>query len=745
MKEKILQLLADTMFNQRTLDELSTYLEQDAPNDYQDLMKIMKDLETHGEIIRDNSKRYYLPNQKSTVVGIISINKNGYGFVDIGKDKEDIYVHHNNLKDAFHNDTVLIEVLSNASGSHEEGKVIEIVKRSQAIIVGEVKKGKRDCYVQADNVKFDKKIFVDNAHLHGAMPGHKVVVEIKVYKPILKGNITKIIGHKSDPGVDILSIVNEHDVPVEFPKKVFEQLDSIPNTISDRDLEGRVDLRHETIVTIDGDDAKDLDDAISIKKKSNGNYYLGVHIADVSHYVTEGSALDKEAVDRGTSIYLVDRVIPMLPHKLSNGICSLNPQVDRLTISCFMEITPDGEVINHDIQETVIHSTERMTYNNVNKILDGDKDLTKRYAHVKDMFFVMQEISHSLRRKRDGRGAIDFDVKEGKVIVDEAGKPTDVILRERGEAERIIEDFMLTANETVAMHFKWLDVPFIYRIHENPKEKKLLQFSKLAKTLGYTIKGSLENVFPGDLSAIIEASKGTEEHTIIATLLLRCMQKARYDEQCLGHFGLANEYYTHFTSPIRRYPDLLVHRLIRKYVFEKQMDDETIAHYQKLNPELAEKSSHNERRAITIEREVDDMKMAEYMEQHVGDEFEGIINSMTNFGFFVELENTIDGLVHVTDLTDDFYFFDEINLQYIGQRTGRRFKMSDRVKVRVKAASKVQRTIDFEIVDIKANKKTEKTVIIKEHKGRKTKKSTRYNNAKKNDKGHHSRKRKTKE
>lgn len=744
MKERVLKLLSDPMFNKRTMDELATYIHQDSKEGYQELIKTLNDLESSHEILRDGQKRYYLTNQKPTVVGPISINKNGYGFVNVGEDKEDIYVHRDNLKDAFHSDTVLIEILPSLRGNHEEGRVLKIVERGQTTMVGEVKKGKRDFYVQADNSKFDQKIFVDAAHLHGAMEGHKVVVEIKVYKPLLKGNITKIIGHKLDPGVDILSVVNEHEAPIEFPKEVYQQIDSIPDEVQEKDLEGRLDLRQEVIVTIDGDDAKDLDDAISLKKLDNGNYYLGVHIADVSYYVTEGSALDKEAVARGTSIYLVDRVIPMLPHKLSNGICSLNPQVDRLTISCFMEVTATGEVINHDIQPSVVHSTQRMTYHDVNEILNGNEEVTKKYDSIKDLFYLMEELAKVLRVKRDTRGSIDFDVKEAKVLVDTKGQPVDVVLRERGESDRIIEEFMLLANETVATHFKWLDVPFIYRVHEHPKQKNLLQFSKVAKTLGYTIKGSLENVYPGDLSAIIEASKGTEEHTVIATLLLRCMQKARYDEQCLGHFGLADDYYTHFTSPIRRYPDLLVHRLIRTYLFEKKIDNETIQHYQQLIPILAEQTSNYERRAITIERDVDDMKMAEYMEQHVGEEFDGIINSMTNFGFFVELENTIDGLVHITDLTDDYYYFDEAHLRYIGQRTGRRFKMSDLVKVRVKSASKADKSVDFEIVGIKANKKTTKTVIIKEHKGRNSKRKSRFGDPKNNRQNNRSKKRKPK-
>ena len=455
-----------------------------------------------------------------------------------------------------------------------------------------------------------------------------------------------------------------------------------------------------------------MDDGISLKKLANGNYYLGVHIADVSYYVKEGSPLDKEAFLRGTSIYLADRVIPMLPHKLSNGICSLNPKVDRFTISCFMEVNQKGEVVDHEIVPAIINSTERMTYTNVNKILDGDQALQLEYSHVKDMFFLMQELASILQEKKAKRGAIDFDVKEAKVVVNGKGETVDVVLRNRGASDRIIEEFMLLANETVAKHFKWLELPFIYRVHEQPKTKKLMQFSSIAKVMGYSIKGSLEHIYPNELSSIIEASKDTPEHTIISTLLLRCMQKARYDEQCLGHFGLADEFYTHFTSPIRRYPDLIVHRLIRKYLFEKCIDDQTIRHYQEIMPEIALQSSNREREAIDIEREVDDMKIAEYMEKHIGEEFEGIISSITNFGFFVELDNTIDGLVHVSDLVDDFYFFDEKNLRYVGQRTGKVFKMSDRVKVKVSSASKVDKAVDFEIVGMKSNKKTRKTVII---------------------------------
>lgn len=719
MKDEILELLNDENYLERSIDLIAKRLNCTSSDKFVKLIKEMNELEEAGLVVRNKYNHYYLPNQFGMLLGTLSINKKGFGFVAIEGQEKDVFIGSSDLKDAFNKDTVLIELNKYSDPERPEGRVIRVVKRGQTKLVGEIKKGKRDYYVAVDDPKFDKPIYVDHAHLHGAVPGHKVQVEIKTYKPILKGNVVKILGHRNDPGVDILSIVYEHDAPVEFCKAVFEQIEDIPDSLDGVDKEGRVDLRNEVVVTIDGDDAKDLDDGISLKKLANGNYYLGVHIADVSYYVTEGSPLDKEAYERGTSIYLADRVIPMLPHKLSNGICSLNPHVDRFTISCFMEVDPHGEVVAHDIVPGLINSTERMTYTNVNKILDGDQALQLEYSHVQDLFFLMQELAEILQVKKANRGAIDFDVKEAKVLVNSAGETVDVVLRERGASDRIIEEFMLLANETVAEHFKWMDLPFIYRVHEAPKTKKLMQFSGIARTMGYTIKGSLENIYPNELSSIIEASKGTPEHTIIATLLLRCMQKARYDEQCLGHYGLADEYYTHFTSPIRRYPDLIVHRLIRRYLFEKRMDNRTIKHYQSLMGEIAMQVSSREREAIDIEREVDDMKIAEYMEKHIGEEFEGIISSVTNFGFFVELDNTIDGLVHVTDLSDDFYFFDEKNLRYIGQRTGKVFKMSDTVKVRVSSASKKEKSVDFEIVGMKSNKRPRKTVIINKRKDNK--------------------------
>lgn len=712
MKNQILEVLKDEHFKKRKINELADYLNQSETEDYISFIKLMNSMENEGLVIRNSSNEYYLLEQLNYFTGVIEINKKGFAFVKVDEDRE-FYIHESHLKDALDQDTVLIEKIP-SKGQREEGKIIRVLKRGKLRYVGEVKKGKRDYIIDVDDTKFKKPIYIDHAHMHGAVVGHKVVVEIKTFKPQIKGNIVKIIGHRNDPGIDVLSVVHAHDAHVEFPQEVYQQIEQIPDSIDPTDIKNRVDLRNETIVTIDGDDAKDLDDAISLKKLDNGNYQLGVHIADVSYYVTEGSPLDKEAIQRGTSIYLVDRVIPMLPHKLSNGICSLNEHTDRYTISCIMEIDNQGKVVNHEILPTIIHSSHRMTYHNVNEILNYNKEIQMQYKDVVDLFFLMEELAMILRKKRDKKGAIDFDVNEAKVIVDKKGYPTDIVLRERGTSDKIIEEFMLCANETVAEHFKWLDLPFIYRVHEHPRLKKLQQFVSIVQPLGYQIKGSLEHVYPRELSSIIKASHGTAEHTVISTLLLRCMQKARYDEQCLGHFGLADEYYTHFTSPIRRYPDLLVHRLIRTYIFEHKMEE--ISHYEEIIPYLAEQSSQREREAIDIEREVDDMKMAEYMSNHIGEEYEGIISSVTHFGFFVELDNTVDGLVHISTLLDDYYQYDEKRLMLVGEMTGKTYKLSDKVKVRVVSCNKKEKTIDFELINQKHRIRKKKTIHINDKK-----------------------------
>ena len=491
MKERILDILKD---KERSIHELQHVLDLNNSEGFTVLLKALNQLEDEGKIVRNDKNEYLLIENSNYIVGVLHINKRGFGFVIIDEESDDIFISSRDLKDAFNMDTVMVELKKHQTGSRQEGRIVKVIERGQTRLVGLLKNAKRELVFDADDQKFTQPIYIDHAHSHGAVAGHKVVVEIKTYKPYLKGNVVEILGHVGDPGVDILSVVSQHEAHVEFPKEVYEQIESIENEIDQEEAKTRTDLRNETIVTIDGDDAKDLDDAISLRRLKNGNYYLGVHIADVSYYVEEGSELDKEALARGTSIYLVDRVIPMLPHKLSNGICSLNPHVDRFAISCFMEITPQGEVIDHDIVESVINSTERMTYNNVNKILAGDKKLQEEYSHVCDLFFLMKELAEILQKTREDRGAIDFDTNEAKVLVDEKGKPTDVVLRQRGESDRIIESFMLVANETVAKHFKWLDLPFIYRVHENPKVDKLRKFSTISRTLGYTIKGSLEDI-----------------------------------------------------------------------------------------------------------------------------------------------------------------------------------------------------------------------------------------------------------
>lgn len=719
MNDEILSLLK--VHKTLSVEQLTALFDHHSGDEFRQLLKALNQLEDMGCIVRNEHNEYMLIENMNMISGILDINKRGFGFVRVAEGEEDIFISASDLKGAFHKDKVLVELKKTQSGSRQEGRIVRILERGQTRLVGVLKKGKRELIFTADDPKFSEPVYIDHAHSHGAMPGHKVVLEIKTYKPYIKGDVIEILGHELDPGVDILSVVCQHEAHYEFPEEVYQQIENIETEVNQKEADRRVDLRNETIVTIDGDDAKDLDDAISLKKLDNGNYYLGVHIADVSYYVRENTPLDKEALARGTSIYLVDRVIPMLPHKLSNGICSLNPHVDRLAISCFMEITPQGEVVDHEILETVINSTERMTYNNVNAILAGDEAFTKQYAHVADLFFLMQELALILQQKRSDRGAIDFDTKEAKVLVDKKGHPLDVVLRQRGQSDRIIESFMLAANETVARHFKWLDLPFIYRVHENPKADKLKKFSVIARTLGYTIKGSLEHIHSKELSRIIKASEGSDEHDIISTLLLRCMAKARYDEQCLGHFGLADEFYTHFTSPIRRYPDLMVHRLIRTYLFDHKIDQDTLIHFSSIMQDVADKASALERKAVDIEREVDDMKMAEYMEDHIGEVYEGIISSVTNFGMFVELPNTIEGLVRMEDLSDDYYFYDEVNLQLIGKRTGKHFKMSDKVKVKVANASKREKNIDFVIVGMKSNRKKKKTIVLNHRKDRKVK------------------------
>lgn len=712
--DKLLQYMKDEAYKPLTVQELETAFGIEDSGAFKEFVKALVQMEEKGLVVRTRSNRYGLPEKMNLIRGRLTGHAKGFAFVvpdEPGMD--DIFIPPNETNTAMHGDTVLARVSSETSGQRREGSIIRIIERGVQQVVGTYVESKSFGFVIPDDKKFASDIFIPKSASRGAVEGHKVVVKLVTYpegRKSAEGEVITILGHKNDPGVDILSIIHKHGLPMEFPDDVLRQATEVPDTIDESELANRRDLRNETIVTIDGADAKDLDDAVTVNKLENGNYKLGVHIADVSYYVKEGTPIDVEAADRATSVYLVDRVIPMIPHRLSNGICSLNPKVDRLVLSCEMEISSEGVVVSHEIFQSVIKTTERMTYHDVNRILvDKDEETRSRYEPLVPMFELMEELAAILRNKRMNRGAIDFDFKESKVLVDEEGKPSDVILRERSVAERLIEEFMLAANETVAEHFHWLDVPFIYRIHEDPKEDKLRKFFEFITNFGYIVKGTANDVHPRALQEIIEEVQGKPEEMVVSTVMLRSMQQAKYDPESLGHFGLATEFYTHFTSPIRRYPDTIVHRLIRTYLIEGKLDEATREKWNAQLPEIAQHSSKMERRAVDAERETDELKKAEYMEDKIGEEYDGIISSVTNFGMFVELPNTIEGLVHVSYMTDDYYRFDERHYAMIGERTGNVFRIGDEITVRVVKVNKEERVIDFEIVGMKGTPRRERT------------------------------------
>ncbi|MHC0037797.1 ribonuclease R [Pseudoneobacillus sp. C159] len=708
--DRLLRHMKEETYKPLTVQELEQSFGIKDSADFKDFVKALVLMEEKGLVVRTRSNRYGLPEKMNLIRGKLTGHAKGFAFVipdEPGMD--DIFIPPNETNQAMHGDIVLARINSETSGQRREGTIVRILERGIQRVVGTYVESKSFGFVIPDDKKFASDIFIPKAGSKGAVEGHKVVVQLTSYpegRKSAEGEIIEILGHKNDPGVDILSVIHKHGLPGPFPEEAIQHANETPDEIDPSELENRRDLRNEVIVTIDGADAKDLDDAVTVEKLTNGNFKLGVHIADVSYYVTEDSPIDREAADRATSVYLVDRVIPMIPHRLSNGICSLNPKVDRLTLSCEMEITTTGEVISHEIFQSVIKTTERMTYSDVNKILvDKDEEAMKRYEALVPMFELMGELAAILREKRMNRGAIDFDFKEAKVLVEEDGKPVDVVLRERSVAERLIEEFMLAANETIAEHFHWLDVPFIYRIHEDPKEEKLQRFFEFITNFGYLVRGTANSVHPRALQEIIEEVQGKPEEMVVSTVMLRSMQQAKYDPQSLGHFGLSTEYYTHFTSPIRRYPDLIVHRLIRTYLVEGKLDDATREKWNALLPEIAMHSSKMERRAVDAERETDELKKAEYMEDKIGQEYDGIISSVTNFGMFVELPNTIEGLVHVSYMTDDYYRFDERHYAMIGERTGNVFRIGDEITVRVINVNKEERSIDFEIVGMKGTRR----------------------------------------
>ncbi|MED4473140.1 ribonuclease R, partial [Oceanobacillus caeni] len=704
MKDRILSMFKETEMRPLAVDEIERELGIDDSSDFKELIIALNELEEAGELVRTRKNRFGLPEKMNLIRGRIQMHQKGFAFLIPDEEGlSDVYIHASDLASAMNNDKVLVRIEKMSDvGNRPEGQVIRILERAVTKVVGTFEDNRSFGFVIADDKRIPNDIFIPKGKTNGAVDGHKVIVEITKYpegRKSAEGEVIQILGHKNDPGIDILSIIYKHGITIDFPEEVLKQAADTPETISEDELKGRRDLRDEMIVTIDGADAKDLDDAVSVKQLENGNYKLGVYIADVSYYVREGSPIDVEAFDRGTSVYLVDRVIPMIPHRLSNGICSLNPQVDRLTLGCEMEITSTGEVVNHEIFQSVIKTTERMTYSDVNKILvDHDEELRNRYELLVPMFENMEKLAEILRAKRMGRGAIDFDFKEAKVLVDDEGKAFDVVLRERSVAERLIEEFMLAANETIAEHFHWMDVPFIHRIHEDPDDGKLQNFFEFLGGLGIKVKGTANEIHPQALQKVLEEIKGEPEEMIVSKLMLRSMKQAKYDPQSIGHFGLATEFYTHFTSPIRRYPDLIVHRLIRTYLIDKQMDSKTIQHWKESMPEIARHTSERERRAVDAERDTDDLKKAEYMQDKIGEEFTGVISSVTNFGMFVELPNTVEGLIHVSFLTDDYYHYDEKSHALIGERTANVYRVGDEVKIRVAGVNMDEHAIDFELV-----------------------------------------------
>ena len=695
MKEKILEILKEETKGQN-INEINNKLHLRGMEEITELEDNLKELVTEGVLHMSKNREYMLmSNTKSLKVGKLRINKNGNGFVEC--EPEDIFVHSNDLNGAINGDFVEVEIKTRLNDPEPEGYIRNILKRDLKNVVGEMVKDKKTLAFKPDDEKLNIAVKLTKESMKGCVEGHKVIISIikEIGNRTFLGKVEKIIGHKNDPGVDILTIAAKHSIETEFSEDVKRELKNIPDEVCENDLIGRTDLTKEMIFTIDGDDTKDIDDAISVKRDGK-NYVLGVHIADVSNYVKVGSALYDSAFSRGTSSYLADTVIPMIPHQLSNGICSLNPEVIRLTISCVMTIDGNGKVISYDIFPSYIKSRKQMTYKNVNKILD-ENIIPEGYGEFADTLKLMHELSKILRQEKINRGYIDFGIDEAKVIQDENGKAIDIVKRVQGTGEKLIEDFMIAANETVATHISNMDLPFIYRVHDLPNAEKIEDFSNLIKQMGYQIHTNLNKITPVTMQKLLNEFRDKDEFVILSDMLLRSMKKAIYSTNNIGHFGLASKNYTHFTSPIRRFPDLTVHRLLRTYLFENRIDMETINFNAKYLIDVADHSSETEVNSVEAEREVLDMKMAEYMESHIGEEYEGIISGVTNFGMFVELDNLIEGLVHISTL-DGFYTYVPEMLSLISANKKNKYRIGDRVKIIVTNANKNQGIIDFELV-----------------------------------------------
>ena len=710
MKESIINYLKE--HGKSSVNDIAKALNHAGGEKFPQLIKAISAMESKGQLRfnRDGSvslrPKKENPNQV-TVEGVFRANKNGFGFLHVDDSEDDMFIGRNDVGHAIDGDTVAVVIKKPADrlrGTAAEARVVEIVERSLKTVVGKFilsdEKEPYAGYIKSKNQKIQQPIYIKKEPV--ALDGTEIIkVDIEKYPnrhyDYFVGSVRDIIGHQGDTGIDVLEVLESMDIVSEFPEDVMAEAEAVPDAPSQEDLVGRVDLRQEVTFTIDGADAKDLDDAVHIKRLPNGNFELGVHIADVSYYVTEGSALNREAVARGTSVYVTDRVVPMLPERLSNGICSLNPNVDRLTQSAIMEITPKGKVVNHKICQSVINTTFRMTYSDVNEMLAGNPEKIEQFKPIMDSVSAMAELHKILEDMRERRGALNFDTSEARILVNEKGMPVDIVVRERGTAERMIESFMLAANECVAEHFAKAKLPFIYRIHEEPKAEKLQRFMDYASIFGVQIKGTANKMDQLDLQEFMAKVQGKPGAEVMNMMLLRSMQQARYSEHNHGHYGLAAQYYTHFTSPIRRYPDLLVHRMIREYT--NNMSQETREHFEEVIPELATSSSTLERRAIDAERVVEAMKKAEYMSYHIGEVFDGIISGVTGFGLYVQLENTVEGLVRIDSLYDDYYDYDAEQYLLKGRRNGKVYKLGDTVRIFVDNVNTDRGEIDFLLAD----------------------------------------------
>lgn len=695
MKEQILTILSRRQQQATTIQQLEEEQNIQSQQELTALMRNLNAMADEGVIVEHWDHSYRLLEYSDCVKGTVRIHRNGYGFVD--SDRGSIYIREADLHDALDQDMVLVQVHTYPDGMLA-GEVLRILEHTRRYLVGNIRVRNRKPVFYPDESGIHQPVRIIDAAKHPLVDGHKVRLRIVRYGPVLSCRIDRILGHIHDPGIDILGILMEHDIIPEFPAEVMEQLLTLPQQLSEQDMEGHIDLRDRIIFTIDGEDAKDLDDAVSIEQRPDGSCRLGVHIADVSHYVKADTPLDREAYARSTSVYTVDRVVPMLPHALSNGICSLYPHQPRLTITCDILFDTDGNVTDYQLYPSLICSCERMTYRDVNAILAGDQTPIKRYQTIYESLLAMADLSAKIRKHREAAGAIDFEREEALIQVDQAGHVIGIQPRQRGLAERMIEDFMISANECVAKHMRWLEYPCLYRCHRKPPIKKMRAFVHTAALLGYTWKGSLQDVYPRQFQALLKAAKDTDVYPILSDQMLRSMSKAVYAPTCDGHFGLALDEYLHFTSPIRRYPDLIVHRMLHTYVFQSCMDFERMQADASRVEEYAVWTSAKERNAIEAQRAIDDMKKAEYMEAHIGDTYTGIISGLTNFGIFVELPNTVEGLVRLSEMPQDYFVYVADSMMVIGERTGKTYRLGQTVTVRCIGANRFHRTVDFMFV-----------------------------------------------